>query len=313
MRPASPASRQAASSRASSVADSATAQLDPPRGAHHGPPRPRAGYALLASAFSQRRPPVPLGDRGDGRLWLAQADGRAFVDWAREHLTPGAAPALILAIGAVVVPRLREAPETRTRFADAEALATTLVRCVHPGRDRFHGLRMAVDWSTRPAARALAVATLIAGLARQRGMAHGSQVQLTLAGLCLDLGATLLPLDAPADIARRHPLLGADLLVAQRGTHDGLGLLRAGIAGHHERVDGAGEPVGLSGEGLSLAARITGLCDRAVDALSAPRVGPRPPPWLALERLADDHGAVDRRLLVDLVRLLARRTGPWTG
>jgi hypothetical protein len=254
-----------------------------------------------------------VGDREDGRLWIARADGRAFVDWAREHLTPDADPAFILAIGGVIVPRLRAAPETRTRFADAEALATTLVRCVQPDRARFRALRQALNWSILPAARALAVATLTAGITRQRGMAHGSQVQLTLAGLCLDLGATLLPEDAPPDIARRHPLLGADLLVAHRGTHEGRGLLRAGIAGHHERVDGAGDPVGLSGEGLSLAARITGLCDRAVDALSAPWIGPRPPAWHALETLADDRGAVDARLLIDLVRLLARRDGPWLG
>ena len=279
---------------------------------HHAPPRPRSGFALPAAAFARHSPPVPLGDGKDGRLWLARADGRAFVDWARARLTGRADPAFVLGVGAVIVPRLREAPETRTRFADAEALATAMVRVVHPGRDRFGALRAALDWSPRPAERALAVATLIAGMTRQRGMAHGSQVRLTLAGLCLDLGATLLPQDASPEIARRHPLLGADLLVAHRGIHDGLGLLRAGIAGHHERVDGAGEPVGLTGEGLSLAARITGLCDRAVDALSAPASGPRPPAWWALEHLADDRGAVDRRLLVDLVRLLARRSGDWS-
>jgi HD-GYP domain-containing protein (c-di-GMP phosphodiesterase class II) len=136
-------------------------------------------------------------------------------------------------------------------------------------------------------------------------MAMQSRIQLALAGLCFDLGATLLPEDATPAMWRRHPLLSVDLLAVH--TEDGL--LRAAVSGHHERMDGAGEPVGT--HALPLAARMASLCDRAVDAFSAPAIGPPPPPYLALERLADDSGAHDPRLFLELVRLLARRDTAW--
>lgn len=275
---------------------------------HHTPPRPAPGFVLAPQAFARVALPTMLQRGEDGGVWLPREAAGAFVDWAWRRLDAGAPAALVVAVGLVVCERLRVAPEVGARFEDAERLATQLVARIAPGRDRFHDLYRALSDGRTPADRALHVALLLAGIVRQRALARVSQIQLVLAGLCLDLGALLLPDVATVKMRASHPHLSADLL----GAHGiGPGLLRAGVSGHHERMDGQGTPVGVLGEALPLAARLTGLCDRAVDALTPPPVGPALPRYLALERLADDRGAHDPAVLVDLVRLFARRDPRW--
>lgn len=274
---------------------------------HHAPPAAPAGFALDPGA-DLRAVPVALGRAPDGRPWLAWADAPRFLDWAWQQIGPRSPLSLTIVVGEIVAERLRLAPELTARFADAERLATCWVDRIAPGRDRFRALYRGLSDARSPASRALRVATLIAGVARQRALARASQIKLVLAGLCLDLGAWLLPDDTSDRVRARHPLLGADLL----GAHGvRAGLLVAGVSGHHERFDGQGTPVGLMGAALPLAARITGLCDRAVEVMTPPAVGPVLPRYLALERLADDRGAHDPALLVDLVRLFARRDARW--
>lgn len=269
--------------------------------AHHRPPTPILDHPVRADRLRATPLEARLIER-DGGCWLPDADAPAAIRWG---LSDARHPAHTLAIGAVIARRLRHAPEQRPRFDAALAWCDRLTRTLEPGPDRFRALRAALVLRDDPAQRAVHVAVLLAGLTRQRAMARQSRIQLALAGLCLDIGATLLPDTATAPMRARHPLLGVDLLAI----HTADGLLRSAIAGHHERVDGAGQPVGA--RALPLAARLAGVCDRAVDQLSAPPIGPLPPPALALERLADDAGAVDRALLIELVRLLARRDADW--
>lgn len=72
----------------------------------------------------------------------------------------------------------------------------------------------------------------------------------------------------------QHTLIGADTLVAIRRHVGHDALLDMGIEvaiQHHERWDGAGYPMGLAGEDISLAARIVALAD-VYDALTSRRV-----------------------------------------
>jgi two-component system cell cycle response regulator len=64
---------------------------------------------------------------------------------------------------------------------------------------------------------------------------------------------------------RNHPEIGARLLSAP-----GLGDLRAWVLAHHERVDGGGYPLGLSGDEIPLEARIIAVAD-AFEAMLADR------------------------------------------
>jgi HD-GYP domain-containing protein (c-di-GMP phosphodiesterase class II) len=79
------------------------------------------------------------------------------------------------------------------------------------------------------------------------------------------------PLDeAESELMRRHPQRGLELLRSEDIGRDA----RAAIHFHHERWDGAGYPLGLSGERIPQSARIAALADEfvttsRVDALRA--------------------------------------------
>jgi len=72
----------------------------------------------------------------------------------------------------------------------------------------------------------------------------------------------------------RHPVIGADTLIAIRGRMGRDELVEMSIVvalQHHERWDGGGYPFGLAGEQIALAARIVALAD-VYDALTSRRV-----------------------------------------
>jgi HD-GYP domain-containing protein (c-di-GMP phosphodiesterase class II) len=77
------------------------------------------------------------------------------------------------------------------------------------------------------------------------------------------------PLDAAErEVIERHPLIGAELLAGSRSPLVQLAEVIART--HHERWDGTGYPLGLKGEDIPLAGRITAVCD-VYDALVSDR------------------------------------------
>jgi putative two-component system response regulator len=72
-----------------------------------------------------------------------------------------------------------------------------------------------------------------------------------------------------ADIVRGHPDLGAKILDGSRSPI--LNMAKRIALTHHERWDGSGYPLGLSGEDIPLEGRITAVAD-VFDALSSKRV-----------------------------------------
>jgi response regulator RpfG family c-di-GMP phosphodiesterase len=111
---------------------------------------------------------------------------------------------------------------------------------------------------------------------------HGDELlQLGLGMFLKDVGELALPpaivekaapLDeAESELMRRHPQRGIELV---RDMHIGREA-RAVIAFHHERWDGLGYPLGLSGEGIPLSARIAAVAEGFVTApdLDAMRAG----------------------------------------
>jgi len=80
--------------------------------------------------------------------------------------------------------------------------------------------------------------------------------------------------DAERARMQRHPIIGADTLLAIRGKmgHDDLVEMAIVVTlQHHERWDGKGYPMSLSGDEIQLAARIVALAD-VYDALTSRRV-----------------------------------------
>jgi tetratricopeptide (TPR) repeat protein len=101
--------------------------------------------------------------------------------------------------------------------------------------------------------------------------------QVTLAGQLHDVGKVWVPdavLRKPGGLStdewyemKQHPVLGEYLISSSLLLRDA----RAGVRGHHERVDGRGYPDGLKGDAIPELSRILSVCD-AFDAMTLQRV-----------------------------------------
>jgi hypothetical protein len=105
-------------------------------------------------------------------------------------------------------------------------------------------------------------------LTSELGLDESARMRLRWAALVHDLGKLAVPatlLNSPRilddegwDLMRRHPQEGVRLL---GGLLPWLGEWGGAVAEHHERYDGTGYPLGLSGEQISYAGRIVALAD----------------------------------------------------
>ncbi len=112
-------------------------------------------------------------------------------------------------------------------------------------------------------------------MARELGLSQQRISRVRLAGMLHDIGKVGVPdsiLRKPAKltaqefaIIRRHPELGAQIL-----EHASFADVRAWVGAHHERPDGRGYPLGLSGEEIPLEARILAVAD-AYEAMTSDR------------------------------------------
>jgi diguanylate cyclase (GGDEF)-like protein/putative nucleotidyltransferase with HDIG domain len=112
-------------------------------------------------------------------------------------------------------------------------------------------------------------------MARELGLSERRVSRVRLAGMLHDIGKvgvadSILRKPGPLTeeelaIIRRHPELGVQIL-----EHSSLADVRAWVGAHHERPDGLGYPLGLSGEELALEARIVAVAD-AYEAMTSDR------------------------------------------
>jgi two-component system cell cycle response regulator len=103
-------------------------------------------------------------------------------------------------------------------------------------------------------------------LAGEAGMTELQVETVRVAGRLHDLGKMSVPdrvLDKPGPLdeeeerrLREHPVLASRML-APVGDRE----LTAWVGDHHERWDGSGYPLGLSGKGISLGGRVLGIAD----------------------------------------------------
>ncbi|MCC5868044.1 MAG: HD-GYP domain-containing protein [Gammaproteobacteria bacterium] len=124
---------------------------------------------------------------------------------------------------------------------------------------------------------AVCCAIMAAGLGRHLGLARPALEALTMGMLVMDVGKTALPDtllernetfdETQRELFRTHVKKGLKLLDGGGQVGD---QVRAIVAGHHERRDGSGYPLGLQGERISPFARIAGLVD-AYDAMISDR------------------------------------------
>lgn len=155
----------------------------------------------------------------------------------------------------------------------------------------------------------VAVCALMVALARQLGLDDAQVREAGLAGLLHDIGKMAMPLailnkpgrlsDAEFDVMRRHPQRGHDLL------REGGAVPEAALdvcLHHHEKFDGSGYPKRLSGEGISLLARMGAICD-VYDAITSAR--PYKDAWdpaVSIQHMAQWAGHFDPALFQAFVK-----------
>ncbi len=140
------------------------------------------------------------------------------------------------------------------------------------------------------------VGDLAGKLALEIGWTRADAERVRLAGTIHDIGKLLVPeeilstpgrlSDAEFALVKLHPLLGYELFDGVPGVED----LRTALLHHHERIDGAGYPIGLAGPAIPPIARLLAVAD-AYDAMTSARVYRSSlSRYEALRQLADGAG-----------------------
>ena len=147
----------------------------------------------------------------------------------------------------------------------------------------------------------LACSALMISLARQMRLSSTQIHAAGLVGLLMDSGTVLLPVPAHAPdlseaMMREHVVFGRDF-VAVGGFDEAV--VQACYE-HHERIDGAGYPQGLSGNAISLLGRMAAICD-SYDDLANPLCGPTRDPAEVIEQMQADAGAFDPDIMREFV------------
>jgi putative nucleotidyltransferase with HDIG domain len=132
-----------------------------------------------------------------------------------------------------------------------------------------------------------------------------------LAGLLHDIGKTTLPaelLNEPGRITpqgevllREHPARGYELL---SGMPDMPEMVLDVCRHHHERPDGKGYPVGLTGDAISVYARMAAVCDFYDKITCPPPGGEKWPSSQAIEYLRAERGEFDEAMVRAFVRVV---------
>lgn len=123
----------------------------------------------------------------------------------------------------------------------------------------------------------VAVCALMLALGKQLGMSGDDLLQAGTAGLLHDVGKMMIPdeiLNKPGRLTdeefnaiKSHPSLGHEILLNSGGLHP---IVLDVCLHHHEKIDGTGYPEALSGDAVSLYARMGTVCD-VYDAITSER------------------------------------------
>ncbi|MFN3415039.1 MAG: HD-GYP domain-containing protein [Caldimonas sp.] len=157
----------------------------------------------------------------------------------------------------------------------------------------------------------VAVGALMTSLAHQLGLSPAETEHAALAGLLHDLGKAAIPLEilnkpgrlteAEFDQVKAHPRAGRDMLVRAGVQSD---MVLDVCLHHHEKIDGSGYPDGLSGQAISLYAKMGAVCD-VYDAITSDRpykAGWHPAESLKKMALWAKQGHFDERIFQAFVK-----------
>lgn len=222
------------------------------------------------------------------------ANARSAMVWARAH---GGDRTFLYEREAAAILSAEEAQ----RNADEESLLATLL-----------ALADSVDgWHPATVGHGANVGRLAGLIAAEMGLPAAHADRIALAGRLHDLGKSGMRRDlvvgppataADAEALRRHPEIGERMLA-------GCTLADMGpwLRHHHERIDGAGYPAGLTGEDIPLEARIIAAANRFDRLVGGTPAAPPIPADEAIELLEDGAGIeLDAGAVAALAALVRR-------
>jgi putative nucleotidyltransferase with HDIG domain len=184
----------------------------------------------------------------------------------------------VLLLGVPVALDLRRGAASRPLVGDLSAAEVVAAEEAYLGaRVRALMVRLADhDGSTEGHSRRVALLAVQVG--ETLGLAPATLRHLAVGGLLHDIGKLAVPgeilrkpgklTDAEYDAVKRHPAAGVQLLRELGGFPAAVHAL---VGEHHERLDGAGYPLGRTGAELEIGPRILAACD-VYDALVSDRV-----------------------------------------
>lgn len=163
------------------------------------------------------------------------------------------------------------------RVSDAEPLVDEISNSIARNPEAFLNLARLKDVDNYTYMHSVAVCGLMIALGKQLGLDGRDLKDAGIAGLMHDIGKALIPnevLNKPGKltdeefaIIKTHPRKGWEILNISEGAND---IALDVCLHHHERVDGTGYPDRISGDPLTLFARMGAVCD-VYDALTSNR------------------------------------------
>lgn len=161
--------------------------------------------------------------------------------------------------------------------SDAEPLVDEISNSIERNPEAFLNLARLKNVDDYTYMHSVAVCGLMIALGKQLGLAGRDLKDAGIAGLMHDVGKALIPnevlnkpgklTDAEFEIVKTHPRKGWEILNVAEGAN---AIALDVCLHHHERVDGTGYPDRISGDPLTLFARMGAVCD-VYDALTSNR------------------------------------------
>lgn len=163
------------------------------------------------------------------------------------------------------------------KVADAEPLVDEINQSVSRNPEAFLTISRLKTKDDYTYLHSVAVCALMIALAKQLGLSGLDVKDAGLAGLLHDVGKALIPdevlnkpgklTDEEFEVIKAHPRRGWEVLNIAEGAN---AVSLDVVLHHHERVDGTGYPEKISGDALTLFARMGAVCD-VYDALTSNR------------------------------------------
>ena len=200
---------------------------------------------------------------------------------------------------------------TAINASDAEPLVDEINQSISRNPEAFLNLVRLKNKDDYTYLHSVAVCALMIALSKQLGLSDADIKDAGMAGLLHDVGKMMIPeevlnkpgklTDEEFEIVKAHPLRGWEVLNISKGAN---AVVLDVVLHHHERVDGTGYPEKISGEALTLFARMGAVCD-VYDALTSNRCYKNGwEPAEALRKMAEWKGHFDERIFHAFVKTI---------